>query len=273
MNLDDVIPVLDVVREASSVVLEIYDKPFGVDYKAPEDPVTAADRAANELICVRLREQYPDIPIVAEESAPETFAGFRSAPRVFFVDPVDGTREFIDKNGEFVVMVGLLVEDRVEVGVIYAPALDTGWCGVVGQGAFEFDRTDRREAIRVSDVSELSQARVVASRSHRSPELEHVLGALGVRATLPVGSAGLKGAAVAHGAAEAYIAPGYAGKRWDAAAVDALVRAAGGEFTDAYGRPIDYRDASLKNDRGLCAANAALHASIIERMAELRRRT
>lgn len=270
MSLSDVAPILDVVLEAAAVVLDIYDKPFGVDYKGPEDPVTAADRTANELICRRLSERFPGVPIVAEESAPETFEGFRHAPRVFFVDPVDGTREFVNKNGEFVVMVGLVVEEQAEIGVVYAPALDAGWYGVVGHGAFTFGRDSTKLPIQVSEVRDLGGSSVVASRSHKSADLVRVLDALGVRQTRSIGSAGLKGAAVARGDADAYIAPGYAGKRWDACAVDALVRAAGGCFTDAYGRPIDYRDASLRNDRGLIAANAHLHPLITARLAELR---
>ncbi|MDQ2647643.1 MAG: 3'(2'),5'-bisphosphate nucleotidase CysQ, partial [Myxococcota bacterium] len=97
---------LQIAAAASVEVLRIYQTPFQVDYKGPADPVTEADRVANALICERLAEAFPDAAIVAEESAPESFANFREHERIFFVDPVDGTNEFVNRNGEFVVMIG-----------------------------------------------------------------------------------------------------------------------------------------------------------------------
>jgi 3'(2'), 5'-bisphosphate nucleotidase len=106
----------------------------------------------------------------------------------------------------------------------------------------------------------------VSSRSHRSARLERALDALGVKAITSMGSAGLKGAAVARGSVDAHVAPHYAGKRWDAAAVDALVVAAGGMVTDAWGDPLDYRGPTLTNDRGLVASNGLIHGQLLERL-------
>lgn len=259
-----------VAAEAATIVKEVYSAPFDVDYKAPRDPVTEADRRANALICARLAERYPDIPVVAEESDPETFSGFRKAERVFFVDPLDGTREFVDRNGEFVVMIGLLDGERVTLGVIHAPATDTVYAGVVGQGAWSVGPGGARTALSTSDVAILGDARIVASRSHRSEKMEHALRMLGVGDVIALGSAGLKGVAVARGDAEAYVTPGYAGKRWDACAADAVVHAAGGRFTDAWGRPIDYRGEKLANDQGVLATNGTLHDALLERLARIR---
>src|SRR5690606_10408540 len=97
-----------IAAEAAELVASIYDKPFSVDYKGPADPVTEADRRANALICARLAAAFPGVPIVAEESPEEQWQHFRASERVFFVDPVDGTREFVARNGEFVVMIGLV---------------------------------------------------------------------------------------------------------------------------------------------------------------------
>lgn len=99
---------LAVARSAAEVILAVYDRPFDVQLKRAREPVTAADRRANALICAALAERFPGVPIVAEESDPETFGGFHAAPRVLFVDPLDGTREFVAHNGEFAVMIGLL---------------------------------------------------------------------------------------------------------------------------------------------------------------------
>ena len=259
-----------IAAEAATLVAEVYAKPFEIEFKGPRDPVTIADRRANELIVERLTREFPGTPIVAEESEPERFAEFRAAPAVFFVDPVDGTNEFIEHNPEFVVMIGLLEGKTMTHGVIHAPILGTAWAGVVGFGAERIEATGERAPISVTAVSELSAATIVSSRSHRGPRLERALDALGVKAITSMGSAGLKGAAVARGGVDAHVAPLYAGKRWDAAAVDALVVAAGGMVTDAWGDPIDYRGPTLSNDRGLVASNGLVHGALLERLRQHR---
>ena len=253
-------------REAAALILKVYATEFSVDFKAPRDPVTEADRQANELICERLTALFPGVPIVAEESEPESFADYRKAERIFFVDPLDGTREFVARNGEFVVMIGLVDGDHATAGIIHAPELGVSWVGEVGKGAHKIDAQGVRSPISVSDVPLLSDARVVGSRSHRNPALERTLETLGAHELIALGSAGLKAAAIARGVADAYVAPHYAGKRWDACASDALVTAAGGRLTNANGELFDYRAAELDNDRGIVATNGLLHDAIIERL-------
>jgi 3'(2'), 5'-bisphosphate nucleotidase len=262
-----------IAREAAVVVERVYRTPFQVDYKGPRDPVTEADRLANELICSRLAVEFPGVPIVAEESAPDTFEGFRTAAQIFFVDPVDGTNEFIERNDEFVVMIGFVDGPRATHGVILAPVPGVAWAGSTLTPAVEIDREGARSPLRVSSVETLASSRVVSSRSHRSARLERVLNELGVREIVARGSAGLKGAEVARGKAELYLAPHYAGKRWDACASDALVNSAGGRVTDAFGELIDYRAESLSNDRGLVATNARIHDAVIEQLARHRAAT
>lgn len=257
---------IQIAAEAAALVADVYAKPFEVEYKGPRDPVTVADRRSNELIVERLARAFPGVPIVAEESAPESFANFQRAASIFFVDPVDGTNEFIEHNPEFVVMIGLLEGDVVTHGVIHAPVTGTAWAGVVGLGAERIEADGTRAPISVTHVAALDQATIVSSRSHRSARLERALAALGVKEITSMGSAGLKGAAVARGAVDAHVAPHYAGKRWDAAAVDALTTAAGGMVTDAWGDRLDYRAETLTNDRGLVASNGHIHAALLERL-------
>jgi 3'(2'), 5'-bisphosphate nucleotidase len=259
-----------IAREAAVLIRAVYATAFSVDFKAPRDPVTEADRGANELICTRLSALYPGVPIVAEESEPEEFAGYRDAERIFFVDPLDGTREFVARNGEFVVMIGLVEGERAIAGVIHAPESGVSWVGQVGEGAFQIDAQLVRSNMSVSATPVLSEARVVGSRSHRNPALERALAALGAAELVALGSAGLKGSAVARGTADAYVAPQYAGKRWDACATDALVAAAGGKLTNAWGERFDYRTESLDNDRGILASNGHLHDAIVARLAAIR---
>lgn len=259
-----------VAREAAVLIREVYRTEFSVDFKGPRDPVTEADRRANELICERLSALFPNVPIVAEESDPTSFAGYTDAERIFFVDPLDGTREFVARNGEFVVMIGYVDGQRAAAGVIHAPETGVSWIGEVGKGAFQIEADGARKPISVSSTTTLAQARIVGSRSHRNPALERALGTLGARELVALGSAGLKGAAVAHGAADAYVAPHYAGMRWDACASDALVVAAGGKLTNAWGELFDYRTADLGNDRGIVATNGHFHDVIVAKLAAAR---
>ncbi|HVU04632.1 MAG TPA: 3'(2'),5'-bisphosphate nucleotidase CysQ [Polyangiaceae bacterium] len=260
---------LEIAAEASLVVREVYETPFSVDWKGKDDPVTAADRRANELICRRIAETWPGVPIVAEESEPETFAGFQTKERVFFVDPLDGTAEFIARNGEFVVMIGMVEGDRAIAGVVTAPATGEAWAGSVGDGAFHVNAAGARQKIRVSAETRIERARGVASRSHRSPALELALRDLALGSVGAVGSAGLKGAEIAMGRADVYFGPGKVGKLWDACAVDAIVTAAGGKFSDGRGAPFDYRAGSLDNVRGLVATNGPLHDVVVSCLARL----
>lgn len=260
---------VEIASAAAEIVREVYATEFVVDYKQPRDPVTSADRRANELICQRLAEAFPGWPVVAEESDPQTFERFREHERVFFVDPLDGTREFVKRNGEFAVMIGLLERDRPSVGVIHAPARGVCVTGIVGEGAGLTTEAGEKSEIRVSAQDVLSEARVVASRSHRSQLLEQALAFLGVKSLEQLGSAGLKCAEVGRGLAEAYLAPGRAGHRWDVCAGEAIVVAAGGRVTDAKGDSIDYRAESLANATGLVISNGTLHDALLERLRQL----
>jgi 3'(2'), 5'-bisphosphate nucleotidase len=257
---------VEITEQAAAVVLGIYETSFAVELKGPGDPVTAADRRANQMICDALRDCFPGCPIVAEESDPSVFGDFRHAARTFFVDPVDGTREFVRRSGEFVVMIGCVEEQRASAGIIWAPTLDTVWIGELGLGAFRRGATKAFEPIRTAEKSTTASARLLVSRAQSGEETQSLQSRLKMPFADAMGSAGLKGAAVADGTADAYVAPRYAGKRWDACAPDAIVSAAGGVFSDGDGKAIDYRSSDLVNRRGLVVANAALHREIIARL-------
>jgi 3'(2'), 5'-bisphosphate nucleotidase len=263
---DELEAMLRIAREASAIVARVYATDFAVDYKGPADPVTRADREANALICARLAEVFGPVPVVAEESDESEFAGWVGAPRVFFVDPLDGTLEFVAKNGDFVVMIGLAEEGRAVAGVVISPALGTAWVGGVGVGAFEVAPAGERTPIRVSNIDDLTSASLVVSRSHQSDRLKRVVDSLGITRVAAVGSAGLKAAHVASGKADVYLQPGRAGMRWDTCAPEAIVVAAGGAFTDAMGRPLGYGGPELANNDGFLATNGKLHARVLEQL-------
>jgi 3'(2'), 5'-bisphosphate nucleotidase len=256
-----------IASAAGETLLEMYQTSLTVDYKGPGDPVTAADRRSNRLIVERLNQEFPDVPVVAEESEPVSFEGFLDAERVFFVDPLDGTREFLQRNGEFVVMIGLVEENRPVAAVIHAPATGITWIGAAGLGAWRIDLGgDRWIPIGVSGTDDLTRARIVVTRSHRSIRLQQALLALGAHDVRHMGSAGLKGAQVAEGLAELYVDTGASTKRWDACAVDALVTAAGGRVSDLTGAQIDYRGRTLANERGLVVSNGRMHEAVLARL-------
>jgi 3'(2'), 5'-bisphosphate nucleotidase len=261
---DELEVMLRVAREAAVIVARIYATNFSVDYKGPADPVTQADREANTLICARLAESFGPIPIVAEESDESAFAGWTGAPRVFFVDPLDGTLEFVARNGDFVVMIGLVENARPVAGVVVAPATGLAWAGAESLGAYEVAHDGARTPIRVTDTTSLSRANVVVSRSHPSERLQRLIERLGVEKATPRGSAGLKATDVASGRADFYLHPNQAGKRWDTCAPEAIVRAAGGTCSDASGRAIDYTGPDLANTTGFLASNGKLHRAVLD---------
>ncbi len=258
-----------IAAEAAKEIMQIYARPFDVDYKGPNDPVTEADRWANELICRRLQEAFGDIPVVAEESTPALWAHYRSHHKVFFVDPIDGTREFVAKNGYFCVMIGLLEGDRPTHGVLHAPAQETVWAGSAGDGAFKIGPDGQRRQLGPLIARTPSESCVATSLSQNTPLHQAALARLSPKETLPIGSAGLKGAAVADGTVDIYLAPGSAGSRWDTCAPEAILRAVGAEFTDVHGRPIDYRAPTVENVDGAVAASPQLHREVIALLSEL----
>lgn len=262
---------MEIAADAAKEIMRVYERPFTVDFKGPDDPVTEADHRANHLICGRLRQTFPGIPIVSEESPPADWAQYRESDRVFFVDPLDGTREFVAKNGDFVVMIGLVEGEHPTHGVLHAPTTGTAWAGSIGEGGFRKDISGNMQVLPPLAERPLDQARVLVSKSRKSSLCAEAISLLAPSEVLSVGSAGLKAAAVVDGRADIYLAPEFAGSRWDSCAPEAIIRALGGIFTDVGGQPLDYRAAGVENDRGAVAASPGLHREVIVRLSELLR--
>jgi 3'(2'), 5'-bisphosphate nucleotidase len=264
---------LAAARGASELVMRVYaeEGDMGAELKGPNDPVTRADKEANAFILAELKASLPGIPIVAEESDPSTFSGFEAEPAALFVDPVDGTRDFIAKNGEFCVMIGLAEAGRATVGVVLCPVFGGRrhtYAAAEGVGAFLVGEDDSRRELHVSTAIDLANARCAVSRFHRNKTVDAKLTALGCKALIPIGSSGIKGVQVANGELELYAHPSRGRvKLWDACAPEAIVRAAGGLYTDAKGIPFDYRG-PVAQGQGTLAANATLHAEALRRFVE-----
>jgi 3'(2'), 5'-bisphosphate nucleotidase len=261
---------LSIARRASELILGVYATPFTIELKGPNDPVTRADREANDLICTALAASFPGDAIVAEESVPgtpEQIAALVQRPRVWFVDPLDGTREFTDRIGEFAVMIGLAVDGRAALGVVLLPTTGEALAGYsIGEGervAFVEDASRARRPLTVSGVRDPREATMMVSRSHRPKIVEPVASKLGITKMVPCGSVGVKVSRIVTGAADLYVHWGRGAKRWDACAPDAVLTAAGGRFTDVEGDPIDYRVSDLGLDNGIVASNGALHDVVL----------
>jgi 3'(2'), 5'-bisphosphate nucleotidase len=264
--------VLAAARGAAEIVMRVYaEDDVGEELKGPNDPVTRADKEANAFILAALQASLPGIPIVAEESDPSTFRGFEAEGAALFVDPVDGTRDFIAKNGEFCVMIGLAERGQATVGVVLCPTFQgrrQTYAAAEGMGAFLVGDDDSHTPIHVSHVTELAQVRCAVSRFHRSKNVDAKLATLGCKELVPVGSSGIKGVLVANAGLELYAHPSRGKvKLWDACAPEAIVRAAGGIYTDGKGVPFDYRGPVAQGE-GTLAANAELHAEALRRFTE-----
>jgi 3'(2'), 5'-bisphosphate nucleotidase len=236
-------------REAAAVIRAIYDTPFDVIQKAGGGgPVTEADQRANELIVEGLSRAFPGDDIVAEESA-------HVAPerrRVWFVDPLDGTREFVDRNGMFAVHIGLALDGKPVAGVVHAPIQGGLWSGAVGAPC-TLELGGERRALEMTPVRDPSRLRLLVSRSHRSKKTEAIKRALGITQVREQGSVGLKCALLAMGEADLYLHPSDRSSRWDSCAPQAVIEAAGGVLLDFAGQPYGYEGRELVNTRGLLA--------------------
>jgi 3'(2'), 5'-bisphosphate nucleotidase len=252
----------ELARRAGDVILEHYRAGVSVDYKddAGQDPVTAADRDANQVIVDGLSRAFPDDAVLAEES-PDT-GNRRSRSRLWCVDPLDGTRDFIDRTGDFVVMIGLAIDGEARAGVVYQPTEDVMVWGAVGEAWV--DRAGDAARIHPTTTTKPRAATMVVSRSHRSKTVTGVAERLGVVREEPVGSVGLKVARVAEGAADIYVSVSTRTQEWDACAPEAILRAAGGRMTDVTGRPLRYNKETTETPRGMLASNGPLHEACVE---------
>ena len=223
---------------------------LGSDRKVDGSPVTAADRASQDRVLAELRAAFPDDVVLSEEASdPVERLGRR---RVWIVDPLDGTKEFLAGNGEYAVMVGLAAEGRAAVGAAYRPAHRLMYAGARGLGAWRRapgGPWTRLEAPRAQGGA----PRVVGSRSHPDALLVRMQEALGVTDVLPAGSVGVKCGLVADGLRDLYVHPVPYLKEWDTCAPEVVLRAAGGRVTDCRGEPLAYNKPDPVQPHGIVA--------------------
>lgn len=234
---------LDLALNAGEKIMEIYATDFDVSLKGDASPVTQADVAAEAIILAGLRQTFPDLPVIAEE---EAAAGRLPDIGSLFVlvDPLDGTREFLGRNGAFTVNIALVCDGTPVAGVVHAPALERTFIGVLGEGAREMNHGGEADIqVREAMAGALT---AVASRSHRDEKTDAYLKEAGVTDIVSIGSS-LKFCLLAAGEADIYPRFGRT-MEWDTAAGQAVLLAAGGRVTHEDGTPFTYGKRNQPND-------------------------
>ena len=236
-----------IAREAGAIILQIYHQmDIRVDFKTDHSPLTQADLASHQHIVTRLQSLTPDLPILSEESQEVATSTRRGWQTFWLVDPLDGTKEFVQRNGEFTVNIALVTGQCPVLGVVHVPILDLTYWAADGQGAF---RTTGEHTTQLHANRTLGRPlRVVASRSHAGPTTEAFLTNLRHDYALEVVSKGssLKFCLVAEGTADLYPRLGPT-MEWDTAAAQCIVTQAGGQVTTLQNTPLQYNKTNLLN--------------------------
>lgn len=229
--------VVEIARHAADAIMDVYAGEFAVTAKADASPVTAADLRAHQIIQSGLEQLVPRLPILSEEAVPLDAATRLQWHRYWLVDPLDGTREFLSRNGEFTVNIALVERHRPILGVVLLPASRLVYWGAQGLGAHRIESSGASLPIHAAR-SAASPPRVVGSRSHRGGELDRYLARLGPHEWLAAGSA-LKFCLLAEGSADLYPRLSTTSE-WDTAAGQAVAEAAGALVVDLQGQPLRY---------------------------------
>lgn len=236
--------VVQIALEAGRRILTVYQREFHIDAKGDGSPITEADEVAHALIVEQLTQLTPEIPILSEESASTEYADRANWSRFWLVDPLDGTKEFISRNGEFTVNIALIEQGQPVLGVVHVPEKGVTYFACRELGAYKRDGDAAPVAIHAQRYDG-RRPRVVASRSHADASLHDYLARIDEYDLVSMGSS-LKFCLVAEGAADVYPRLGPT-MEWDTGAAQCVVEVAGGRVVDPDGSPLRYNKPSLRN--------------------------
>ena len=251
LALDKVLEdLIDISRKAGNEILDVYKASFEITLKEDLSPLTDADRRANAIITSMLESLYPEIPILSEEGKKINYEDRSDWNLFWLVDPLDGTKEFVKRNGEFTVNIALIKDGLPIAGIVYAPTKETYWYGAEGLGSYKM--SENFPPIRISVENNIdSPIRIVSSRSHPSPKLELYLSRFDDYEMVNMGSS-LKICLVADSSAHIYPRLGPT-MEWDSGAGHAVLKFAGGELIDREtGKELIYNKEILKNPDFIC---------------------
>ncbi len=247
----DLAVIENISRKAGEAIMEIYKTEFSVEMKENKSPLTEADKVSNKIILDELKKIYPDIPFISEETKALDYSERKNWNHCWLIDPIDGTKEFIKKNGEFTVNIALVENGVPTLGVVYAPALNKMWSAKSGEGSFKENESGNRSKLKKGvDYKSLNKVRVIGSRSHMSEETEKFIEQLkadGKEIDFVSAGSSIKFCLLADGSADVY--PRFAPTmEWDTAAGHAVLLIAGGNVTDTTTeKPLLYNKQNLLN--------------------------
>jgi 3'(2'), 5'-bisphosphate nucleotidase len=240
--------VIDIAHDAGELILQVYRGEFNVEIKGDGTPLTIADQRSHNLICNRLLELTPEIPVLSEESDFITYEDRSQWRTYWLVDPLDGTKEFVKKSGEFTVNIALMHENQPVLGVVHTPVKEWTHWGVHARGAWKQVANGKKEPVVTKNYSG-GEAIIVASKSHGQDKLEQFLSNLekteGSYNVTNMGSA-LKICLVAEGIGDIYPRLGLTSE-WDTASADIIIREAGGKIIQPNGKPVVYNKPNILN--------------------------
>ena len=263
----------ELARAAGAVLLRHYNSPFLVEQKVnalqETEEVTAADREANELIVGRLKREFPEDGILAEESTDTEHR--LEKDRVWLIDPMDGTKNFIRRDGDFAVQIGLAVNGESVLGTVYQPVREVLYRAVRGSGSWIEEKDRAAKRMSVSHRTNPNEMVLASSRSHRSPRMEQVVSTFQFKNEVRRGSVGVKIGLITEQQADLYLHLSPSTKQWDTCGPEIILHEAGGRLTDLFGQPLRYNGIRIDNRNGVVATNGAAHNMVIENLAPLLR--
>lgn len=231
-------PVCEIAKQAGAEIMKIYEEGFEVEQKKDHSPLTTADLASHTLIIEKLEKLTPEIPILSEESASISFAERSSWKNYWLIDPLDGTREFIKRNGEFTVNIALITEHSSSLGVVYIPVQDICYSASRKQGAYKQEQNQMAQKIQVRSSTPTNKPTICGSRSHAGKSLQALQEKIGEFDLISMGSS-IKMCLVAEGVADIYPRFGPTSE-WDTAAAHCVVNEAGGVIVDTTLKTLQY---------------------------------
>lgn len=262
---------IELARKAGDLILDYYENGFVIEEKFSHDnfsePVTEADRKSSELIVSNLRDAFPFDGILSEEEIDTDERLFKK--RVWMIDPIDGTKGFVEKKGDFAVQIGLAEDGEAILGVVFQPINDRLYYASKNGGAFLVEKSGEPQKLQVSDKTDFSEMTLAVSRSHRSSRMTKLVNHFGFKNEYQHGSVGLKVGIIARQKADLYIHLSPRTKFWDTCAPQIIIEEAGGKLTDLFGEKIVYQFQDVQNHNGIIASNGASHDKAVETLKPL----
>jgi 3'(2'), 5'-bisphosphate nucleotidase len=250
--------------EGGAELMIYWKQEFDVRIKDDDSPVTLADTSSNDAI-IRVLIELSGAVILSEESDMDNYSERRNSREIFVIDPLDGTKNFINQVGEFAVIIAYLYDNNPVIGVIYNPVTDVLYTAIDGEGAYR-THGGVKERIMVNNKTEFAQMSAVVSRVHSRSRTIRLLEDLGIGEILPMGGGGLKMCLVAEGSSGVYVNSTNKTGEWDTAAGVVIVREAGGKITDVLGRDLVFNKKIPNNPDGFVVTNGIVHDEVINKI-------